>query len=73
MTNGATGKAYLQFLWFSALKQPYRTIADRVNVSEATVLRIVRRVSRAINEEMANQITWPIGSRFRDVVAGLRK
>ena len=48
-------------------------IADRFDVTESTVLRVVKRLTNAIIDLMANRIAWPKGARFREVVKGFEE
>ena len=48
------GKQMCIFLWYCSSKEPLRTISDRFDVTESTVLNIIRRVSKAILETALN-------------------
>ena len=68
------GKQICIFLWFSASKEPLRTISDRFDVTESTVLTTVRRVTKAILSIMTkNLIKWPRGQKAREVFKGFQK
>ena len=67
------GKQVCIFLWYSASKEPYRTIADRFDVTESTVLKIIRRVTLAIHEVLLKLIAWPQGTRCREVMNGFKE
>ena len=59
------------FLWFSASKEPYRSIAERFDVTESSVHKTVCRVTEAILAEMLRDtIKWPEGERMKEVMAG---
>lgn len=61
------------FLWYCASKEPLRSIADRFDVTESTVLRIIRRVSKAIMCCLVPvNIVWPSGSSIIEVANGFK-
>ena len=62
-------KQILVYLWFAASKEPFRSIADRFNITESSVHRVVGRVTDALNEQLDN-IKWPTVLYQKRVVEG---
>ena len=54
-------KQILLFLWSVANKEPYRTIADRFDVSISSAHRAIRRVTQGVIDLCGRYIKWPNG------------
>ena len=57
----SAGEATLLFLWIVANKEPYRTIADRFDVSISSFHRAIRRVTQGVIDRCGRYIKWPNG------------
>ncbi|XP_014468367.1 PREDICTED: putative nuclease HARBI1 [Dinoponera quadriceps] len=63
-------KQLLLTLWRFATPDPYSSLNQRFNVGQATAIRTVRRVSKAICTLSPKYIVWPSGSKVSDVTLG---
>lgn len=61
----------LIFLWYSASKEPLRSISDRFNVVESCIHKIIRKITNAIIEViLPGNIIWPTGNRVKEISDG---
>ena len=59
------------FLWYASSQEPLRTIADRFDHTESSILNIVRRVTSAIHELLVKDlIKWPSGQELSNISNG---
>ncbi|KAL9950713.1 hypothetical protein ACROYT_G043259 [Oculina patagonica] len=65
-------KHLLLTLWFLGNQEPFRSVADRFNVSESCAFNCLRRVCQALKNMAGTVIVWPKGERARDVVSGFK-
>jgi hypothetical protein len=62
-------KQLLITLWVFGNPEVFRSVSDRFNVTRSCVFRILRRVCKAIVNNLAGQfIVWPKGERVADVM-----
>ncbi|XP_011147272.1 putative nuclease HARBI1 [Harpegnathos saltator] len=63
-------KQLLLSLWRFATPDSYSSINQRFNVGQATAIRSVRRVSKAICALLPKYVVWPTGNKVPEVVLG---
>lgn len=57
--------SFLLFVWYVANDEPLRTHADRFDLSESSVFRIIRRVAEWLVTLVPEYIRWPRGNEVR--------
>ena len=67
-------KQLLVFLWYNSNSETLRAIADRFDQVRSCILSCIRRVTRAIKNELsALLIEWPTGRRAQEVMEGFQR
>ncbi|XP_018371529.1 PREDICTED: LOW QUALITY PROTEIN: uncharacterized protein LOC108766619 [Trachymyrmex cornetzi] len=61
-------KQFLIAIWKMATPDSYRSICEKFNISKATVLKSVRRVTKAVTELAPLFVKWPEGNRSETVI-----